>query len=47
MGAHFSVRLFLFMLRAFSASYSLVRKFLKGNMFMFLSFLDWKISGKS
>ena len=40
MGAHFSVSLFFFMLRAFSVSYTLVRKFIKGNMFIFLSFLD-------
>ena len=47
MGAHFSVSLFFFMLRAFSVSYTLVRKFKEGNMFIFLSFLDWKIFGKS
>ena len=40
MGAHFSVSLFFFMLRAFSVSYTLVRKFIKGNMLIFLSFLD-------
>ena len=36
MGAHFSVRFFFFILRAFSVSYTLVRKLIKGNVYILL-----------